>query len=188
MNSSISKDQYVYSFSETSSGSEFVHDTATNSTQADISGTIHMPLNIGIGFTIEKNNKWLIGADVNWQNWANFTSDGVTEAELTNSMRVALGGEIKPDYYSSKYFKRISYRAGFHYTTGNLKINGTQIDEYAVSIGLGLPFRKSKSTVNIGLEYGKKGTTDNNLINENFTRISIGFSAYDIWFLKRKYD
>ncbi|MCX6232227.1 MAG: hypothetical protein NTZ33_11855 [Bacteroidetes bacterium] len=188
MNASTTSDQYAYSFSETYTGTEYVHDTVTNSTQTDVSGTIHIPLNLGIGLSVEKNNKWLLGADLNLQNWANFTNNGVSEPELSNSMRISVGGEIKPDNYSSKYFKRISYRAGFHYTNVNLKINGTQINEFAVSFGLGLPLRKSKSTINLGVEYGNRGTTDNSLIKENFTKITIGFSAYDFWFFKRKYD
>jgi hypothetical protein len=188
MNAKTTEDQLVYSFSESTSGYEYVHDTSTNYSQNDIAGNIHIPMNFGIGFSLEKTNKWLVGADLNWQNWANYTYNDVKDASLTNSMRISVGGEIKPDYYSTKYFKRITYRAGFKYTTTNLKINNTQIDEFGISFGLGLPLRKSKSTFNFGIEYGKRGSLDNDLIKENFTKITIGFSAYDFWFFKRKFD
>ena len=188
MNANTSEDQLVYSFSESTSGIEYVHDTSTNSSSNDQSGNIHIPMNIGIGFVLEKSNKWLIGADFNWQNWANYTYNDVKEASLSNSMRISVGGEIKPDNYSSNYLKRIAYRAGVRYNTTNLKINNNLIDEYGISFGLGLPLRKSKSTINLGIEFGKRGSTDNNLIKENFTKITVGFSAYDFWFFKRKFD
>jgi len=157
-------------------------------TQNDITGNIHIPMNFGIGFTLEKANKWLIGTDFNWQNWSYYKYNDVKDPSLTNSMRISIGGEIKPDHYSPKYFKRVTYRAGFKYSTTNLKIDNTQIDEFGVSFGLGLPFRKSKSTLNVGVEYGKRGSISNDLIKENFTKITIGFSAYDFWFFKRKFD
>jgi len=188
MNGKTSEDQLVYSFSESSTGVEYLHDTASNYSKNDISNDIHIPMNVGIGFTLEKSNKWLIGADYNWQNWSNYTYNNIKDPSLTNSKRVSVGGEIKPDSYSSKYFKRIAYRAGFRYTTTNLKIDNTQIDEFGVSFGLGLPLRKSKSTINLAIEYGKRGTIDSYLIKENFTKITIGFSAYDFWFFKRKFD
>jgi hypothetical protein len=188
MTANTTEDQLVYSFSENTVGTEFVHDTSINFSKNDIKGNIHIPMNVGIGFTLEKANKWLIGADFNMQNWSYYKCNDIKEPSFTNSKRISVGGEIKPDYYSSKYFKRISYRAGFRYTTSNLKIDNTQIDEFGISFGLGLPLRKSKSTINLGIEYGKRGTIDNSLIKENFTKITIGFSAYDFWFFKRKFD
>jgi len=188
MNANSYEDRLIYSFSESTSGLEYIHDTSTNYSQNDIKSQMHVPMNLGIGITLEKANKWLIGADLNWQNWANYTYNDVKDATLTNSMRISVGGEIKPDHYSSKYFKRITYRTGFRYNTTNLKIKDTQIDEFGISFGLGLPLRKSKSTINLGIEYGKRGSIDNVLIKENFTKITIGFSAYDFWFYKRKFD
>ena len=187
MNANTSEDKLIYNFSEDANGNEFLHDTSSFS-QVDKSSNIHIPMNLGIGFTLEKENKWIVGTDFNWQNWSNYRYNDAKESLLTNSIRISVGGEIKPDLYSSKYFKRITYRAGFKYTTTNLKIDNTQIDEFGISFGFGLPLRKSKSTINLGIEYGKRGTLDNNLIRENFTKITIGFSAYDFWFFKRKFD
>ena len=144
-------------------------------------------MSAGIGFSLEKKNKWLIGADFNWNNWADYTYKGINDS-LNNSFRISIGGMIKPNYNSSNYLKRITYRAGFRYEPGYLKIRGEQINEFGISFGLGLPLRKSKSTINLGVEFGKKGTQTNGLIEENFTKFTIGFSAYDFWFFKRKFD
>jgi len=60
-----------------------------------------------------------------------------------------------------------------------------------MSFGVGLPVgtpRNPFSNANIGLEFGKRGTTDANLVKENFVNINISLSLNDRWFQKRKYD
>jgi hypothetical protein len=42
--------------------------------------------------------------------------------------------------------------------------------------------------MNIGYEYGKRGTTNAGLIQENYSNITISLSLNDKWFLKRKID
>ena len=51
-----------------------------------------------------------------------------------------------------------------------------------------ITFRKRKSEINLSVEVGERGTTNNNLIKEQFLHFQIGLSLRDIWFVKRKYD
>jgi len=44
------------------------------------------------------------------------------------------------------------------------------------------------SNLNLGLEYGQRGTTNSGLIQENFFKLSIGLSLNDQWFVKRKFN
>ena len=69
-----------------------------------------------------------------------------------------------------------------------MKINGSAIDEFGISFGLGLPVGQFFSNANIGIEIGQRGTIDNNLIEEDFVNIQIGLSLNDRWFVKRKYN
>jgi hypothetical protein len=57
-----------------------------------------------------------------------------------------------------------------------------------MSLGLGLPITGSLSNLNLGLEFGKKGTTSNNLVQENYLILNVGFSLNDKWFVKSKYN
>ena len=57
-----------------------------------------------------------------------------------------------------------------------------------MTLGLGLPITGSLSNLNLGLEFGKKGTTSNNLVQENYLILNIGFSLNDKWFVKSKYN
>jgi hypothetical protein len=42
--------------------------------------------------------------------------------------------------------------------------------------------------INLGLEYGKKGTRTNGLIEENYINVTVALSLSDLWFIKRKID
>jgi hypothetical protein len=54
---------------------------------------------------------------------------------------------------------------------------------------LRLGLNRAPSYINIGVELGQRGTKENNLIQEQFVRILIGFTLNDnSWFRKRKYD
>ncbi|MDP4291025.1 MAG: hypothetical protein Q8908_08085 [Bacteroidota bacterium] len=157
-----------------------------------VNGKIGMPKSIGGGFSLEKDEKWLVAADVYWQNWAKMNMFGRNDS-LKNSLRASFGIQLTPnpnDY--NNYFKRVKYRFGVAYTNTYLQLNGKQINDFGVSFGAGFPIRKSqtdisKGIVNVGIEIGGRGTTDANLIKEDYFRFSVSMSLYDFWFRKQKY-
>jgi hypothetical protein len=67
-------------------------------------------------------------------------------------------------------------------------INGEQINGYGVTLGLGIPFSRSLSTMNISAELGRLGTTQNNLIRESYAKFTLHLLLHDRWFIKRKFD
>jgi hypothetical protein len=151
-------------------------------------GTITIPQRFGAGFALVEKDRWLIGADFEWQNWENFTAFGVTDS-LDNAWRVAVGGQYSPKHTSiSSLAKRMYYRLGFRYANSYLSLYNTPINEYGISFGLTIPLKKSRTAIDLGFEYGRRGTTDNNLIQENFLNFSVGFSIHENWFHKRKYQ
>jgi len=169
----------------TASGTvESIKDTLSNI--ADESGKIDMPLAIGGGFTFGKKNNWLFGVDFDWQNWKNFKNFG-TSYSINNSYNISAGGEIIPRYtIASKYWKKMSYNFGFHYGQSYLDIRNTRINDFSVSVGLGFPISKLKSMISLALEAGKKGTIQDNLIQENYVKLTVGFSFREFWFFRPK--
>ncbi len=151
-------------------------------------GTVIIPQRFGGGFTFQETGRWLIGADFEWQNWEKYTSFGTTDS-LDNSWRIAVGGQFTPKHTSiSSLTKRMTYRLGFRYYDSYLSIFDTPINEYGISFGLTFPMKKTKTAIDLGVEIGKRGTTANNLIQENFVNISLGFSIHEHWFHKRRYQ
>ncbi|MCF8302835.1 MAG: hypothetical protein K9I94_06120 [Bacteroidales bacterium] len=151
-------------------------------------GSVTLPMKYGIGVVVGKRNRWLIGMDYETQQWEDYKGFGEADS-LVNSSRLSVGAEITPDATSiSSYWSRMRYRLGFRYYNSYLNLNDNQINEFGISFGIGLPIRGSNTMVNLGAEVGKRGTTADNLIEENFIRLSLGLSIQELWFVKRKYN
>lgn len=162
--------------------------------------SIKLPSTFGIGLSYNKVNKLEINADYYYAGWSNSQTNFVFDptkktynAErdplITNQSRISAGFEYIPDAASIRsYMKRVRYRAGIHQENSYLKLNNHQIKEFGVSFGAGFPFPKSKSTANFALEFGKQGTTTDNLVQNNYTKFSLYLNLYDYWFVKRKFD
>ena len=148
---------------------------------------VTIPQGYGVGITIDKGRGWLVGADFNWTGWEGFTMNGANDS-LQNSWNVAVGASYKPEATSiSKYYKKITYRAGFHFDQTYYNVYGQSINKYGLTLGMGLPMPRSLTSLNVALEFGTMGTTKNNLVKENYINLSISMSIYDKWFMKKKY-
>lgn len=159
-------------------------------------GIIKMPSTFGIGLSYNKINKLEINADYYHAAWSKATFFGeklynpaTDNVNLVDQNRFSLGFEYIPEVASIRsYMKRVRYRAGFHQESSYLQFNNHQIKEFGVSFGAGFPFPKSKSTANFALEFGKRGTTKDNLVRDNYTKFSLYLNLYDYWFVKRKFN
>jgi hypothetical protein len=177
-------DMFVENILRTSSA--IVRDTVLNITGEK--GTVNLPSNLGIGMVIRNNNKFILGADFYLQDWSETRILGQADS-LTNSKSLRIGGQYQPDFSDFRnYFKRIQYRAGIHYTETYLKLRGEQLKDYGLTLGVGLPFRNTKTTFNFAIDIGKRGTLAQNLILENYVAFNFSLSLYDFWFYKRRID
>ncbi len=154
----------------------------------DQSGRYTMPHALGFGVSLQKNNRWTLGADFNWSQWSQFARNGVNEG-LSDSWSIAVGGEFVPTSTTlSGYWTKVSYRLGGFYEQTYLNINGQPINKIGATFGMTLPVPRTMSKVNVGLEIGKCGTKSANLIQENYVNVTIGVSIFERWFMKRKYQ
>lgn len=178
-----------------SSNFEVVKDTLQN--VQDVKGQIQLPLSFGVGFGIRKGERLLIAADYRIQNWSSYKIFERSQ-NLKNSMSASLGVQFTPKPPSggkNNYARIVSYRAGIRYAETPLELKNTRLKEYGVTLGLSLPvekdilFRSFFSRVNIGVEFGQRGTSQNGLIKEQYIKGTIGFTVNDpTWFLRRKVD
>ncbi|MGC6432250.1 MAG: outer membrane protein transport protein [Jejuia sp.] len=150
-----------------------------------------LPAKFSIGAGIGQPRKWFVGAEYESQQISNF-ENVLYQTAVTNyedAYRFSLGGFYIPEYNAfSGYFKRLVYRAGLRFEKTGLIIEQESIDEFGISFGVGMPVGEFFSNVNLGAEIGRRGTTNNNLIQENFINFQISLSLNDRWFQKRKYD
>jgi hypothetical protein len=164
----------------------FVKDTTENT--EGVKGTIKLPYSIGFGAAFRQGSKWLIGVESSLQNWEDFSSFGEGDV-LKNSLRINTGAQYIPDERAMKsYWQSVQYRLGFFYNKTYLQLKNSQLNEFGATLGLGFPVRKGLSMIQVAAQFGRRGTTENNLIQEDFVRISLGITFNDRWFIKPKFD
>lgn len=151
-------------------------------------GTFDFPLYFGGGLSLELLNKISINADYMFRNWSAVNSSN-PEFSYVNSNAYRLGLEYIPGRMNELgFFGRIAYRAGVYHEGYYVEINSKSIDETGFSVGLGVPFMKNKTTVNVSYNSGVRGSINNGLIRERYHSIVLSFSLHDWWFIKTKYD
>ncbi|MFT5846469.1 MAG: long-subunit fatty acid transport protein [Psychroserpens sp.] len=175
------------------SGQEFlINETEGGLEAAGLDETnLTLPSRISFGAGIGRPRKWFVGGEYTRQNTSEFANPivSIQNANFENSSNIAFGGFFIPNFNSfGSYWKRITYRAGFYAENTGLVINDETVNEFGISFGVGLPVGNVFSNANIGFELGRRGTTNRNLIQENFLSLKISLSLNDRWFEKRKYN
>lgn len=166
----------------------YYYDTETILTEDEESelDDFELPLVYGIGITSVLNGNITTSLDYKKSLWEN-TEQLQNNERYVNQNNYAFGIQYKPAKGNKlNYWNKINYRLGFNYDTGFLKISNTKIDSYFVSVGLGMPLNKNKTNFNISYSYGKEGTIDHQLIQENFHKITLNLNFVGNWFNKRK--
>lgn len=153
--------------------------------------SLKMPSKYSAGAGFGESKKWLIGLGYTLQEAGALANNynSIDNVTYEKGSKYSIGGYYIPNANSfSSYAKRITYRGGLRFEKTGLVINSESIDDLGVTLGLGLPLNGSFSNINVGVELGKKGTTQSNLVEENYANLSVSFSLNDKWFVKRKFN
>lgn len=154
----------------------------------DISGNILLPYVLAGGITLMKEDLWTLSGHFSYALWEDYEAFGVKDS-MSNAFTAALGYEwTPPSNTASTYWRRASYRVGANYNNSYLVLKDTPLNKIGISFGLGLPIPRTASSLDIGVEMGRMGTTDNQMIQENYMNITVGLSIFERWFVQRKYD
>ncbi|WP_299526870.1 hypothetical protein [uncultured Lutibacter sp.] len=146
-----------------------------------------LPLKIGIGITSKINKNLTVNLDYKNIYWTDTYKSNNTYIYKDQEI-YGFGLEYQSVKNISSFWNRVKYRAGANYNSGYLILSKQNIDNYSFSLGLGIPVSKSEfsSMVNINYSYGKEGTINNKLIQDNFHKLSLNFSLLGNWFQKEK--
>ncbi|WP_029273182.1 hypothetical protein [Flavobacterium sp. KJJ] len=169
---------------------ETIADEVTTTVETDVASDVddyYMPLEIGVGISKRFKNNLNMTFDYEKSLWNN-TSQSELYGDFVNQDRFALGFTYSSKKNVRKYWDRIQYAMGANFDNGYLEVDGKRISNAAISIGLSLPIENTFSTLNISYSYGQKGRISDNLIKENYHKISLNLSLDGIWFVKRKFE
>jgi hypothetical protein len=153
-------------------------------TLAGKGGKIHIPVSRGLGFSWLLGGKYLVAGDYLSQQWSDFEYFGEHPQQIRNSTRVSLGMEIEPSQErGTSYWKRVAYRFGTYYLASYYQIGTESINEVGFTSGLGMPIA-ADTRLDFALEYGRRGTIDQHLLQDNIFRFSITLSLGEKWFVR----
>lgn len=161
-------------------------DTEVNVADSKLSIPSKLALGAGIG-----NRKWFVGGDITFSGTGSQINrfDNYSNVSYENATRVAFGGFFIPKFDSyDNYFERVTYRAGFKFENTGLVINNTAIKDKSMTLGFGLPIKGTFSSLNLGVEYGERGTVLKGLVREEYFSVNIGLIFNDKWFKKTLYN
>lgn len=187
-------DDYLYTFYYSSSGAEVPQDTMY--ANKNIEGKITRPLLFHSGIGFGKPEKWFAGLEYNFQNAWNSDSPLMDNSKFaySNYSSFRLGGYYLPKKNSiTSYWDRVIYRIGLKYETPGMSLKNdsssnsyTDLKDFGISFGLGLPMGNQLTRLNMSVEYGKRGETNNGLIQENYVNLRFGLNLAEKWFQKNK--
>jgi len=152
------------------------------------------PSKLNIGLSLSQENKFLVTANYLMQDWSNSKIYGSNHSSQGTLSRTSLGGEITPNFRSRSFFKRMTYRAGFHYGSTYWNLIGSDSQEetmhnIGMTFGFGLPKRLTNHSLNLICELGQTYTNDDSLLKSKYILLKLNITLhYNDWFIKRKID
>lgn len=180
--------EYLYSLDV--SGIGIPRDTLFDRTSR---GTLKTPLKTSLGLSVGKDKKWSAEIDYNFREAIETTGNLESfnpKLRYEKASNISVGGFYVPRYNSiSSYWHRVVYRWGANIKNTGMMVDGTgdgveftSIDQFGMSFGVGLPVGTQLSRLNLGFEFGQRGTTDNGLVQERYFNFRLGLSLGNKWF------
>lgn len=152
---------------------------------------VEVPSELGIGFSFRKPDKWMAGFDYIGQNWkgAHFGDTSGEMFEAVNSSSFKVGFEYIPNRYDIRYYlKRVTYRFGAYYDKTYLNLGGNQVNAAGFTFGMSMPIYRWYNAVTWSVDFGQRGSLDNNMVKEKYIQFNFNLNLHDMWFIKRKYN
>lgn len=179
-------------------GSNLTHDYTVSSTYTDAdsivvdttfksSTTFKLPARVTVGASYLLGRS-MISAQGSMQNWGDEQFSTARPAS-----RVAVGYDYLPSRsLNATGLERWTFRLGAFLENTYYKVgNGTGINQMGGTLGFRYPIGtagnvNSSTAFDIGLEIGKRGTTEDNLTSELYGRLGIEFSIGELWFIRSR--
>lgn len=163
------------------------HSVDTLFINEDLQSSITLPEFYGFGLSIG-TDKLMVGFDYHQTMWSK-VSITYKDEKYSNAQRFILGMEYIPKpRTATKYIHKMRYRLAGKYETSYVSINNKQLKDIGVVFGVALPMKRSKSTLNLTFDIGRRGTLQADILSQTYFKFNIDLSLHDIWFIKRRID
>ena len=168
-------------------------DRHTISSEGD--GSVRLPMRVEGGVTYHPNARWILTTGGKYEPWTDFESDfsfpgvDIQGTPLSDRIRAGAGVEFMPagSNLLSPYLSRVAYRLGFYVDRSYISPSPDEsIRTMAVTGGFSLPTMMSGTRLDINMEVGTRGSTEHNLVQDVFYRLSANVNIGERWFQQTK--
>lgn len=171
----------------------YVYDSELSDTVSvsSVKSNIKIPGKLSVGVAVKKGDKWMAGIDYERQDWtkASFSATAGVGYMAQTAQSLRVGMEFVPNRYDIRYrYKRMTYRAGFHYDKTYVSLDGKSINQIGFTLGTSIPVYRLNNSFNIAVDFGQRGSKTGNLVRENYINFIFSLSLHDLWFIKPKYQ
>ena len=150
-----------------------------------------IPSEWGAGLTLRHAERWMVGIDYSRQDWTGMTFEGYPGVDFSAGVarNFRAGFEVTPNRYDVRHWmRRLTYRGGAYREYSHVFLNGSQVTTTGFTLGLGIPVFRYYNSINVGVDFGQRGSLDGNLVRERYFLFTISFNLHDIWFIPTLYN
>ncbi len=158
-------------------------------------GSVHLPLRVEGGISYYPGPRWILTAGGKYEPWTDFESDfafpglDVGGDPLSDRIRGGAGVEFIPagSDLLAPFVARVAYRLGFYYDRSYISPSADEgLNTMALTGGLSIPTQMSGTRIDLNLEVGKRGSAEDNLVQDVFYRLSANVNIGERWFQQTK--
>ncbi|MCD6330562.1 MAG: hypothetical protein J7M10_09550 [Candidatus Cloacimonetes bacterium] len=135
-----------------------------------------IPMQMGFGTGIEMTDFLYAETNLRYTFWK---KTNVPKMNDRNTSMISLGISYTP---KKDFFWKIPTRIGGYYRQLSGKYNDNYINEMAITAGFDIPIMLlNQGRLSMSVAYGARGSIDKNIYQDDFFRVSFGFSSTDWW-------
>ena len=151
-------------------------------------GSFTLPWQYDAGIALINKGRSTFSIDYSYAKWDRLNPTGTTWA-MVNSQRLSAGVQFSKQVQRFGLAAEKNYfQAGIFTGQSYLQVKGQQLNEFGLTAGYGGYLNRGLS-YGLSVEGGRRGTTANNLIRENYVQFTIALSYREVLYSKgRKYD
>ncbi|MBU1651855.1 hypothetical protein KKA00_06520, partial [bacterium] len=141
----------------------------------------------GIGLSYQFSPHLLTSAQLLYRPWSAVDDLPVITDEYQDAVEIGGGLEWIPGEWDDEFFfSRLQYRAGLRYESNYVKSQGSSLNGYYGTFGIGIPLHQGRDRIDLSLEYGLRGDITDNGGQERILKIRAGINLGETWFVRSK--
>jgi hypothetical protein len=139
-----------------------------------------LPVTVGIGYTVIKNDKLSLSAEANYYGWT-YQKINYTRSYTSSSFRFSGGAEYSfKNKAANNAFEKSYLAAGISMENSYLHIKNNKLWDFSFSLGAGKNITRNLSLYT-GIEFSSKGNKNQGQIKETYRQYIIGVTLKEIW-------